>query len=608
MKCSGVLTSGSVVGVMSECESYSGIGYISADTQVLPGEIFIVEGRAGSCGIVRIDDFRHVNEIISGSTMLMKALVESKDEHLRNLLSRDSYIEAELSLVRSLGDGSPLIPGSRIRKLGELADDDALREFYGISKSEELDYFEYAPLAGSNVNLLLNYNGLPMHVGIFGETGSGKTYNMRYLLRLLTRIKKDNGGVTAFPLILIDANGDYGDLVGGHYDDFRSGSGLGFVTRYVLKDVDGDDDYGRTKKLVMDLNELVTDVSGYASPGELATFILSLKYRDVEKAPPLTESLLQQVLEDPLGLVERARQYAPSRSSGRSSESMPNLDRLHDRLSRIMGKINEDEGVDYNKLLCDRDLLNDLLDVTVKVLRDELGFTQGTSRSVKSAISALYHQVLRKGLISCHDNESTFDKRTIEELWKERGLVIIDLSGDGAPGADPALKQLVVSYVARLLFKYLEENKMKSGRTKYIGLAIEEAQNYIPSSEYPVNAFMTRDILIKLATQGRKFGASLFIVSQRPMFVDKLVISMLNTNFFHRMFHEDVRYVMSASGGLPENLARLIPTLDGGYAIVTGVMNALGKPALVHVPHSRNDWLSDYIGASENVRRAVAQD
>ncbi|MGC9177625.1 MAG: ATP-binding protein, partial [Conexivisphaera sp.] len=346
------------------------------------------------------------------------------------------------------------------------------------------------------------------------------------------------------------------------------------------------------KKLVMNLNELVTDVSGSQSPDELVTFMLSLKYRDVTKSPPLTDSLLQQVLQDPLGLVERAQ---------RSREGVD-----YTYLRRQLEDITRDGRIDYNRLLCARELLNDLVDLAVTALRNELGFTQSTGRSVKSAIAAFNSQVAEKGLIEgCHGSVSTLNHWTLVDLWKERGVVIVDLSGDGAPGADPALKQLVVSYVARLLFKYLESNKMSGGRTKYIGMVIEEAQNYVPSSDYPINAFLTRDILVKLATQGRKFGASLIIVSQRPSLVDKLVISMLNTNFFHRMFHEDVKYVTSASGGLPGNLSQLIPTLESGYAIVTGVMNALGKPALVQIPYKSDDWLSDYIGKSENVREAL---
>ncbi|MGC8696621.1 MAG: ATP-binding protein, partial [Conexivisphaera sp.] len=233
------------------------------------------------------------------------------------------------------------------------------------------------------------------------------------------------------------------------------------------------------------------------------------------KSPPLTDSLLQQVLQDPLGLVERAQ---------RSKEGVGYSD-----LGRQLEDITRNGRIDYNKLLCARGLLNDLVDLAVTALRDELGFTQSTGRSVKSAIAALNSQVVEKGLIEgCHGRVSTLDRSTFDDLWKERGVVIVDLSGDGAPGADPALKQLVVSYVARLLFKYLESNKMRGGRTKYIGMVIEEAQNYVPSSEYPINAFLTRDILVKLATQGRKFGASLIIVSQRPSLVDKLVISMLN--------------------------------------------------------------------------------
>jgi len=201
-----------------------------------------------------------------------------------------------------------------------------------------------------------------------------------------------------------------------------------------------------------------------------------------------------------------------------------------------------------------------------------------------------YNKIKNYSFVS---SSSTFNDQTLDILWNTKGLSIIDFSADGSPGVDIPTKQLIVSYVSRLVLKYLTNAKY-SGKQKLIGVVIEEAQNYIPSNDYPVNARITKDVLVTLATQGRKFGVSLFLVSQRPAFIDKYVLSMLNTFFFHRIYHEDVRYVMSATGGLPEHLAKSLPTLETGYVIVSGLMSGLKSPALVKIPW--DDRIGSYAG------------
>ncbi len=58
---------------------------------------------------------------------------------------------------------------------------------------------------------------------------------------------------------------------------------------------------------------------------------------------------------------------------------------------------------------------------------------------------------------------------------------------------------------------------------------------------------------------------------------------MLNTFIFHRVYHEDARYVMSAAGGLSEQVASELPMLGTGKAVVIGQMNSLNVPAVIEV-------------------------
>jgi hypothetical protein len=114
---------------------------------------------------------------------------------------------------------------------------------------------------------------------------------------------------------------------------------------------------------------------------------------------------------------------------------------------------------------------------------------------------------------------------------------------------------------------------------------MEEAQNYCPNlSVYNVGYSLAREKLSQIATQGRKFGLSLCLISQRPSFIDPIVLSMCNTFFIHRISPEDIPFVKRACGGLPSALERRLTTLERGEVIVTGQMNVVPFPLLVNVP------------------------
>lgn len=66
-------------------------------------------------------------------------------------------------------------------------------------------------------------------------------------------------------------------------------------------------------------------------------------------------------------------------------------------------------------------------------------------------------------------------------------------------------------------------------RKPYVVL-LEEAHNYIPQSE----SSDLKKLLIQLATEGRKRGLSIIMVSQRPARIDKNVLAQAGIKFLHR--------------------------------------------------------------------------
>jgi len=518
--------------VLQRGENNSVYALLKPNIDIIGGQLFLIEDE-GKKTVARLDDYFYINEFFDEKTPFSRTLLNDKIDV--ELLNMNTVIRAELSIVKRYNHSTIPKPGSIVKFLPEIADEKDLLSFYQLSSSQ--GYIKYGRLAGSKIPLLLDLNAITMHVGIFGETGSGKSYNMRYLITLLSNIEID-GKITSIPLIIFDANGDYSDFTSFNID--LVSKGRGWIKKYVMRDPLSDYEI----KLSIDLSLFTAK--------DLADFIISLKYGDI--APnSLQANILEQVLS----------QHDPQ---------------------------------EYNWLLSTREGIESLK-IELQELKNT-GFSPSSIRAVVSSLEIFLNKVRKYNFVS---SSSSFNEQTLDVIWNTKGLAIIDFSSDGAPGVDISTKQLIVSYVSRLVLDYLTKAKY-SGKQKLIGVVIEEAQNYIPSNDYPVNARITKEVLVTLATQGRKFGASLFLVSQRPAFVDKYVLSMLNTFFFHRIYHEDVKYVMSATGGLPEHLAKSLPSLETGYVIVSGLMSALKSPALVKIPwDDRIGSYTGYVMSIENI-------
>jgi DNA helicase HerA-like ATPase len=508
---------------------------IRLDHDIKIGEILLIEDKEGNIGLAQVEKYEYINEFYTNDSPLIHTLMNSRA--VIDLLKSKTVILSTLKVIRS-DKARVSLPGNLVKKLPNNAEE----YLYG-EKLKDPRYIKYGKLVNTEIPLLLNINSLPMHMGIFGETGSGKSYDMRYLIYLFSNIRV-NGECTAIPMIVIDANGDYTDLATDVVKRAKLLECRKEVVRYTFTEM--------KEHFYMDLNVFSTS--------DLSYMIISSKYMD-----STTQASLQ------LNLLELT------------------LNELYN------------EGYDFNVMLGSKEgvkILEGKLEEIVSNRKDTLGYTVNTKRAVLNAIHSFVNKVERFKLISTSYSQKSFNEDTLEEIFRSRALTIIDFSATGAPGMDIVTKQMVVGYIARLLYNYLVKRKM-NGENRFIAFVIEEAQNYIPSSYYPINAYITKDILATIATQGRKFGASLILISQRPAFVDKVVLSMLNSFIFHRIYHEDVEYIRSVASGLSDYIARELVNLPRGQAVVTGLINPLEIPARVVIPFDK--LLESSIGSEGDI-------
>lgn len=103
-------------------------------------------------------------------------------------------------------------------------------------------------------------------------------------------------------------------------------------------------------------------------------------------------------------------------------------------------------------------------------------------------------------------------------------------------------------------------------------LCMDEAHQMLPktvsllSNEYPLEAFNV------IAKEGRKYGLTLCIATQRPRDIPDDVLSQVGTFIVHRLVSDaDRTAVERASGGINQTLSNTLPVLMPGEAFVLGV-------------------------------------
>lgn len=145
------------------------------------------------------------------------------------------------------------------------------------------------------------------------------------------------------------------------------------------------------------------------------------------------------------------------------------------------------------------------------------------------------------------------------------GVKIIDFSE-----VPSDILPLIVSLVARLAFSI--QQWTPSDLRHPVALLCDEAHLYIPNRNDSNNANdVSIDIFERIAKEGRKYGVSLVVISQRPSEVNKTIISQCSNFIAMRLSNADDQSVIRRL--LPDNLggfSELLPTLDTGEALIVG--------------------------------------
>ncbi|MBL4830489.1 MAG: ATP-binding protein [Aliivibrio sp.] len=147
---------------------------------------------------------------------------------------------------------------------------------------------------------------------------------------------------------------------------------------------------------------------------------------------------------------------------------------------------------------------------------------------------------------------------------------------------------LIVSLVARLAFSV--QQWTPSDTRHPVAIFCDEAHLYIPNRNTAATDDISIQIFERIAKEGRKYGVSLVVITQRPSEVNKTILSQCSNFVAMRLTNSDDQAVIKKL--LPDSLggfSDILPTLDTGEALVVGDASLLPSRIRIDEPINKPD-------------------
>ncbi|MGB8954591.1 MAG: ATP-binding protein [Tumebacillaceae bacterium] len=371
------------------------------------------------------------------------------------------------------------------------------------------------------------------HIGIFGGSGSGKSFGLRVLLEEL--MMKQVPAVVFDPHFELTFDQEFPDLP----DEFRQSFKKKFVT------LDAGVDIG------IEFSELIGDdiVSLLRASSGSITDAMETAIKSLHKKGDSYLSYSTRMA----NLAEALDNEAQIREDHKSSEYL---------------KPEEKERVEtlYNLL---------------KQYKDKVGGFSGTLRSVMRRM----YRLEMEGVFTAAGTTK------VEEAFAKRQLVVIR----GSMYFLNVFAFYVVRKLYRKRREY--RDSIQKGRPieeKFPPFVIitDEAHNFAPKGDVPAPA---KGVLKEIAQEGRKYGVFLVFATQRPALLDDTITAQLSTKMVFRTVRSvDIAVIREETDITPEEAARL-PYLASGTAFISSAITGRTNSVRIRVskttsPHFKNPF------------------
>ncbi|HCM33396.1 ATP-binding protein [Chryseobacterium sp.] len=164
------------------------------------------------------------------------------------------------------------------------------------------------------------------------------------------------------------------------------------------------------------------------------------------------------------------------------------------------------------------------------------------------------------------------DVNKVIEIKEDNTIITENISIISLKDVNIQMRKILPLLICKQLY---EDKKKDDNKTKYLNIIIDEAHNILSSvseresetwKDYRLETF---EEIIK---EGRKFGVFLTIASQRPSDISPTIISQLHNFFLHRLINNnDIKAVEKTVSYLDKLSFESLPILPTGTCILAGL-------------------------------------
>ena len=437
-----------------------------------------------------------------------------------------------------------------------VAPDELLRDFYSVEETRRL-HIGYL-ISRPSVPAYLDVEGIKRHVAIIAATGSGKTWTSVVLIEEL--LKKNA------TILVIDPHGEYVAMKRSACEKARE-----FCNR--IRVIKGHPDQEGDQVYRVDINSIdgvtLADIAGVPKNAKrIREIIISAK--------SVAEALVRATGRRELGsldIIVRVMELAYSASIAVKRPSA-----LHYTRQLL------------SQLAAEGKIPSDKVDEIRETLESDRGYREAVEQlliSVGKSVEALtnakrYLWGLRR--IGIYSTTSI----PLDELLSPGTATVVNLAG-----LPTVMQDHIVSNILERVFQARVRAARRLPGEKYeypVVVIVEEAHRFIPARRERVET-RSLPIAAMIASEGRKFGVFLVVITQRPSRIDQDVLSQAQTHIILRIVNvKDQQAVREASEQLSQDLFENLPGLNPGEAIIVGPMAPI--PMMVRV----RDRVLDYAG------------
>ena len=454
-----------------------------------------------------------------------------------------------------------------------LISDERISEIYNFKTEKNKSLIMIGKSMLEELPISIPINGVfNSHIGVFGNTGSGKSNTLAKLYNSLLNEISHKIGLNKSRFVLIDFNGEYGTLA----------STFPNICHTINLDTKSSKD-----KLFLSQGEFWDE--------ELLSVLFSATEKTQKpflshliKSKFKYESDLKDYLQNTFRIMFGTNQHKETINLLKSLRPYfedQEQEGIIEELSKLSWHSSQDKYMYPGGFFDSPDIAISKLPKTYNsTFKLESVFDEIVIRAILQLINSVSRNYVQYEHISPLINKMTAMSSALSKVIEVENKVEIKkiVQIISLKECNQLIKKTIPMMIAKCSFL---EHKSPTNEKESFHLIIDEAHNILSESSVR-EAETWKDYRLELfeeiIKEGRKFGYFVTISSQRPFDISPTIISQLHNYFIHRLVNENDLFLLKNTLSTLDAASRsLIPTLPPGGCIISGT--AFHTPLLVQI-------------------------